>query len=63
MIEVTCSDARCEVREHCLRWQRREQQSTEAVTICHAMTLRPAWQCSDEPCDHALMRNNIAEES
>ena len=52
MTEITCSDAQCEVREHCLRWQRRGATRSD---LHHATTLRPTWQCHSDPCDHASM--------
>jgi len=50
-----CHDERCEVREHCLCWtQRSISANADTRGLVHCATRRPAWQCNDELCDHAL---------
>lgn len=46
-----CHDEKCQVREQCERWIWRE---SGGPGTRHAATMRPAWQCFTEPCDHAI---------
>lgn len=50
--EVRCHDDRCQVRTECRRWVLRDDPGTPDHPAHHGWTLRPAWQCHDEPCDH-----------